>query len=106
MSSPDNNLLKAMYVVHGMLESAHDFYNQIKVGAAVVPIPSSSIEYKKMAEGQERLKRIAEEGIQFLPNSSQNHVALLILGQNKHLPGVKDMLEEVYEIYPELKEAK
>jgi hypothetical protein len=95
-----NRLTEAMYLVHKMLDTAHDLYNQIKVGAAITDL--SSTDYTKKVKEQERLKEIATEGIKSLPSQREYKDAISILQQYAERPGVKKLLGDVYREYPEL----
>ncbi|MCX6821537.1 MAG: hypothetical protein NTW30_02035 [Candidatus Aenigmarchaeota archaeon] len=98
-----NKLLESMYLIHEMLKSAHYFQTQFAVGSALSDQPSS---YRKRLQDLEALKKTETEGIESLPRKREYKNALSILQQYMDRPGVKKLLGDVYEEYPELKEAK
>jgi len=100
-----NHLTFAMYVVSDMLLEVQKLHSEIKESQIYLGrFKEFTPEHTEHEHQQERFERVTNNAIKDMPTVNKNYrEAIPILQQYQDRPGVKELLEKVYEEYPELK---
>ena len=104
-----NRLTEAMYLISDMLETVNGLKRFIRdienLYGQWAQCSKSIRQYEKKEAADNELKGLKEwvkDKIKDLPTESSYKDALSITQQNSDRPGVKELLEKVYLVYPDL----
>jgi len=98
-----NRLLEAMYLVSEMLRQANFYNSQIQNKYLLLEVfPEGSQQRSAREKDYHRVKEKLTGVIKSLPKDPKYKYAIPLLQQHTERPGLKEMLEKVYEIYPDL----